>query len=134
MNLNIVLRDISKVTGKGNIKISIHVKGYDKTFIPTPYYIEPNLFDSQNGIVKKEFRDATKYNADLLRRKERYEKYYEELGDSVTNAPPQTLKKLFQTYDNISLKAGKPIKSIRDFTGVIDKIIFDLENEETSEE
>ena len=134
MKLNIVLRDISKVTGKGNIKISIHVKGYDKTFIPTPYYIEPDLFDSINGIVKKEFPEATRYNADILTRKERYEKYYEDLGDSITNAPPQTLKKLFQTYDNISLKAGKPVKSVRDFIGVIDKIIFDLENEEASEE
>lgn len=134
MKLRVTLRDISPKTGKGNIKIAIRIKGQFDSYIPTPYYIEPNLFDSENGIVKKEFPDATRYNADILTQKQRYLQYYKELEDSIINASPNTLKKLFQTYDSISLKAGKPTKSISDFIGVIDKIIYDLENEEASEE
>ena len=103
MELRITLRDISPKTGKGNIKIAIHIKGQFDSFIPTPYYIEPNLFDSENGIVKKEFPEATRYNADILTQKQRYEHYYKDLGDSTSNASPKTLKKLFQTYDSISL-------------------------------
>lgn len=134
MDLSVVLRDISEKTGKGNIKIKIKEKGKDPTFIPTPYYIEPHFFDSDNGIIKKEFQEASKWNSDLFAQKNRYENYYNELGDSVKNASVKTLKQLFITYDNINFKADKPLKSISDFIGVISKQIEDLKNEDAPEE
>ena len=134
MELSVVLRDISKKTGKGNIKIKIKKKGENPTFIPTPYYIEPTFFDQKNEIVKNDFSDASSWNADLFARKSRYENYYKELGDSVTNDSVATLKQLFITYDNINLKSKEPLKSVSDFIGVISKQIEDLENEEAPEE
>ena len=133
MILRVALRDVSSKTKKGNIKIAIHIKGLYDSYISTPYYIEPIFFDSKNEIVKKEFPESTKYNAGILNQKNRYEQYYKDLGDSISNVSPQTLKKLFETYDKISYQAGKPTKSINDFIGVINKIIYDLENEETSD-
>ena len=134
MDLSVVLRDISEKTGKGNIKIKIKEKGKDPIFIPTSYYIEPHFFDSDNGIIKKEFQEASKWNSDLFAQKNRYENYYNELGDSVKNASVKTLKQLFITYDNINFKADKPLKSISDFIGVISKQIEDLKNEDAPEE
>lgn len=134
MKLDIVLRDISKKTGKGNIKIKIKKKGYDPTFIPTPYYIEPAFFDIENGIIKKEFLEGAKWNSELFAQKSRYENYYKELGDAVRNTSVQTLKQLFVTYDNINLKSKEPLKSVSDFIGVISKQIEDLKNEEAPEE
>lgn len=134
MELSVVLRDISEKTGKGNIKIKIKKKGKDPSFIPTPYYIEPYFFDSNNGIIKKEFQEAAKWNSDLFAQKSRYETYYKELGDSIKNASVKTLKQLFVTYDNINSKADKPLKSVSDFLGVISKQIEDLKNEEAPEE
>lgn len=134
MELSVVLRDISEKTGKGNIKIKIKEKGKDPTFIPTSYYIEPRFFDSDNGIIKKEFQEASGWNSDLFAQKNRYESYYKELGDSVKNASVKTLKQLFITYDNINFKADKPLKSISDFIGVISKQIEDLKNEDAPEE
>ena len=134
MELSVVLRDISEKTGKGNIKIKIKEKGKDPTFIPTSYYIEPYFFDSDNGIIKKEFQEASRWNSDLFAQKNRYENYYKELGDSVKNASVKTLKQLFITYDNINLKSKEPLKSVSDFIGVISKQIEDLKNEEAPEE
>lgn len=133
MNLKIVLRDISAKTEKGNIKIGIYVKGCDRVFIPTPYFIEPDLFDAENEIIKRVVDLAAKWNAEILAQKSRYESYYKELGDSVTGATPQTLKKLFITYDNIRQKSGKPVRSVSDFIGVADKLIYDLKNEDAPE-
>ena len=134
MELSVVLRDVSEKTGKGNIKIKIKNKGKDPSFIPTPYYIEPHFFDSDNGIIKKEFQEAAKWNSNLFAQKSRYETYYKELGDSIKNASVKTLKQLFVTYDNINYKADKPLKSVSDFLGVISKQIEDLKNEEAPEE
>ena len=134
MELSVVLRDVSGKTGKGNIKIKIKKKGEDPTFIPTTYYIEPTFFDPDNGIIKKEFQEAAKWNSDLFAQKSRYETYYKELGDSVKNASVKTLKQLFVTYDNINSKSQEPLKSVSDFIGVISKQIEDLKNEEAPEE
>lgn len=134
MELSVVLRDVSGKTGKGNIKIKIKKKGEDPTFIPTTYYIKPAFFDPDNGIIKKEFQEAAKWNSDLFAQKSRYETYYKELGDSVKNASVKTLKQLFVTYDNINSKSQEPLKSVSDFIGVISKQIEDLKNEEAPEE
>lgn len=132
MNLKIVLRDVSTKTGKGNIKFGIYIKGYDRTFISTEIYLEPEYFDSENEIVKKNLKQSAKYNAVLFAQKERYLSYFEQLGGSALKTNPKEFKTLLLAYDNI--KSSSCTKSISDFVGVIDKIIYDLRNEETTEE
>lgn len=134
MELSVVLRDVSGKTGKGNIKIKIKKKGKNPTFIPTNYYIEPSFFDQGNGIIKKEFPEAAKWNSDLFAQKGRYQDYYKELGESVKDMSVMTLKQIFMSYDRIRLNLGKPVEQSTDFIRTIDKIIFDLESEEVTEE
>ena len=45
-----------------------------------------------------------------------------------------TLKQIFMSYDRIRLNLGKPVEQSTDFIRTIDKIIFDLESEEVTEE
>ncbi len=134
MELKVVLRDISNKTGKGNIKIAIRKRGQNPAFMPTPYYITPDLFDEKNEIVKKSVPESAIYNAELFAMKGRYEKYYNDLGDSASNMFPKTLKQIFTSYDRIKNNSGKPTGDSTDFIRTIDKIIYDLETEETTEE
>lgn len=134
MELKIVLRDVSKKTGKGNLKIRIRIKGYNAMYISTDVYVHPDYFDAHSEIVKNELQESAKYNAELFSIKQRYQKYYEDLGESIANATPKTLKQIFISYDRIRLNAGRPVEQSTDFIRTIDKIIFDLETEETTEE
>ena len=134
MELKVVLRDISNKTGKGNIKIAIRKRGQNPAFMPTPYYITPDLFDEKNEIVKKSVPESAIYNAELFAMKGRYEKYYNDLGDSASNMFPKTLKQICTSYDRIKNNSGKPTGDSTDFIRTIDKIIYDLETEETTEE
>lgn len=134
MELKVVLRDVSAKTGEGNIKIRINVKGHNAMYISTKIYVHPDYFDPRAEIVKNELKDSAKYNASIFSIKQRYQKYYDDLGNSVLNASPSALKQIFTSYDRIRLSTGKPVEQSTDFIRTIDKIIFDLETEQTTEE
>lgn len=68
MELSVVLRDVSGKQGKGILKLRLRKRGRSHLYSNYLLY-RTHFFDPDNGIIKKEFQEAAKWNSDLFAQK-----------------------------------------------------------------